>query len=165
MKRVNWRHVVVLGILLAVAVGIACAAPPTGGNAERNAKGAEITLPVPGGIRAAAEQLVPDFERRTEYTVKMTVGNGTRQQVARGEAFDVSILQPPYPEVLASGHVLTDSATPIASIIMGVAVRKGAPRSDISTPDAVRRTLVAARSISYPDAKVYRARRMQPDRR
>lgn len=143
-----------LGILLAIAAGSACAVPQTGDDAERTAKGVEITLLVPGGIRAAAEQLVPDFEHKTGYTVTMTVGNGngTRQQIARGEAFDVSILQPPYPDVLASGHVVTDSATPIASIIMGVAVRKGAPTPDVSTPEAVRRTLVAATSISYPNA-------------
>lgn len=141
-------------MLPVIAAGITGAAQQSGGGAERTATSREITLLVPGGIRAAAEQLVPDFERKTGYTVKTTFGNGngTKQQIARGDAFDVSILQPPYPDVLASGHVVTGSATPIASIILGLAVRKGAPRPDISTPEAVRRTLAAARSIGYPDA-------------
>lgn len=111
-----------------------------------------MTLIAPGGIRAAVEQLVPGFERKTGYKVKATFGSGlgTKQQVARGEVFDVPIVQPPYPEVLASGHVVTSSATPLASVAVGVAVPQGASKPDISTPDAVKRTLLAAKSVSYP---------------
>jgi molybdate transport system substrate-binding protein len=85
--------------------------------------------------------------------VKATFGSGagTKQQVVRGEAFDVSIVQPPYPEVLASGNVVASSATPLASVSVGVAVREGAPKPDISTPQALRRTLLAVGSIAYPD--------------
>jgi molybdate transport system substrate-binding protein len=114
----------------------------------------EITLIAPGGIRAAIEQLIPGFESKTGRKVKATFGSGggTRQQVARGEAFDVPIVQPPYPEVLASGNVVVASATPLATIALGVAVKKGAPKPDLSTPEAVKRTLLAAKSVSYPDA-------------
>src|ERR1700693_3571503 len=113
----------------------------------------EISVIAPGGIRAALEQLIPGFESKTGYKVKATYGSGpgTRQQVARGDAVDVPILQTPYAEVLASGNVVAASATPIASISLGVAVKKGAPKPDISTPDAVKRTLLAAKSVGYPD--------------
>src|SRR5262249_29946620 len=80
-------------------------------------------------------------------------GGGTKQQVARGEPFDVPVVQPPYPEVLASGHVVADSATPLATVAVAVAVRKGERKPDISTPDAVKRMLLAAKSIAYPDAR------------
>jgi molybdate transport system substrate-binding protein len=85
--------------------------------------------------------------------VKATFGSGlgTKQQVARGEPFDVPIVQPPYPEVLASGHVVATSATPLATVAVGVAVRKGARKPDISTPDAVKRMLLAAKFVSYPN--------------
>jgi molybdate transport system substrate-binding protein len=114
----------------------------------------EITLIAPGGIRAAIEQLIPGFESKTGRKVKATFGSGggTRQQVARGEAFDVPIVQPPYPEVLASGNVVVSSATPLATIALGVAVKKGAPKPDLSSAEAVKRTLLAAKSVSYPDA-------------
>src|SRR5579864_561917 len=104
----------------------------------------EITLIAPGGIRGAIEQLIPGFESKTSQKVKATFGSGggTRQQVARGEAFDVPIVQPPYEDVLASGNVVVTSATPLASIAVGIAVRKGAPKPDISTADAVKRTLL-----------------------
>jgi len=118
-----------------------------------NAQTSEITLIAPGGIRAAVEQLIPGFERKTGHKVKATFGSGlgTKQQVARGEAFDVPIVQPPYPEVLASGNVVAGSATTLASVAVGVAVRKGTPKPDISTPDAARKTLLAAKSIAYPN--------------
>jgi molybdate transport system substrate-binding protein len=114
----------------------------------------EVTLIAPGGIRAAVEQLIPGFERKSGRKVKATFGSGlgTKQQVARGEAFDVPIVQPPYPEVLASGHVVTGSAKTLASVSVGVAVRQGAPKPDISTPDAVKRMLLAAKSVSYPNS-------------
>ena len=124
------------------------------GNAGSARAQSEITLIAPGGIRGAIEQLIPGFEKKSGQKVKATFGSGggTRQQVARGEAFDVPIVQPPYPEVLASGNVVEASATPLASIALGVAVRKGAPKPDLSTAEAVKRTLLAAKSISYPDA-------------
>lgn len=114
----------------------------------------EITLIAPGGIRDAIEQLIPGFEKKTGRKVKATFGSGlgTKQQVAKGEAFDVPVVQPPYPEVLASGNVVEKSATPLASVALGLAVRQGAPKPDVSTPEAVKRTLLAAKSVSYPNA-------------
>lgn len=114
----------------------------------------EVTLIAPGGIRAAIEQLIPGFERKTGYKVKATFGSGlgTKAQIAKGDPFDVPIAQPPYPEVLASGNVVTSSAKPLASIALGMAVKQGAPKPDISTDAAVKKTLLAAKSISYPNA-------------
>src|SRR5580704_7541981 len=78
----------------------------------------EITLVAPGGIRAAIEKMIPAFEQKSGHKVKATFGSGlgTKRQVAQGEPFDVPILQPPYQEVLASGHVVVTSATPLASV-------------------------------------------------
>jgi molybdate transport system substrate-binding protein len=123
------------------------------GNSYSARAQSEVTLVAPGGIKAAIEQLIPGFERKTGHKVKATFGsgNGTKQQVTRGEAFDVPIVQPPYPEVLSSGNVVASSATPLASVALGVAVRKGAAKPDISTPDAVKRTLLAAKSVAYPN--------------
>jgi molybdate transport system substrate-binding protein len=116
---------------------------------------AEIALISPASIRPALEQVLPGFERRNGHKVKVTFGNGGRnkQQVALGEVpFDVSILQPPYPEVLASGNVVTSSATPLASAAIGVAVKQGAAKPDLSTPETVKQMLLAANSIYYPAA-------------
>jgi molybdate transport system substrate-binding protein len=117
------------------------------------ARADEITLVAPGGIQAAVQQLIPGFERATGHKVKATFGSGlgTKRQVAAGEPFDVPIIQPPYSEVVASGHVVVDSATPLATVAVGVAVRTGQPKPDISTPGAVKKLLLSAKSFSYPD--------------
>jgi molybdate transport system substrate-binding protein len=114
----------------------------------------EVTLIAPGGIRAPIEQLIPGFEKKTGYKVNATFGSGggTKQQVVRGDVFDVPIVQPPLPDVLASGNVVESTATPLASVAVGVAVKKGAPKPDISTTDAVKKMLLSAKSIVCPDA-------------
>jgi molybdate transport system substrate-binding protein len=113
----------------------------------------EITLLAPGSIRQAFGELAPAFEKKTGQKVKVTFGSGpgTKQQAARGEVFDVMVLQPPYPEVIASGNVVTSSETPIATGTVGVVVRKGAPHPDISTPEAVKKLFLSVASIAYPD--------------
>jgi molybdate transport system substrate-binding protein len=133
----------VLSAVVAAAVWTSC-----------DGRAAEITLIAPGGIRAAVEQMIPAFESRTGHKVKATFGSGggTKDQVARGEPFDVPIVQPPYDNVLASGHVVTATETPLATVAVGVAVRAGAPKPDISTADAVKKLLLGAKAISYPNA-------------
>ncbi|HEV7967620.1 MAG TPA: substrate-binding domain-containing protein [Candidatus Acidoferrales bacterium] len=114
----------------------------------------EVTLIAPGGIRAPIEQLIPSFEKKTGYKVNATFGSGggTKQQVVRGDVFDVPIVQPPLPEVLASGNVVESTATPLASVAVGVAVKKGSPKPDISSAEAVKKMLLSAKSIVCPDA-------------
>ena len=115
---------------------------------------AEITLIAPGGIRAAFEELLPRFERATGHTVKATFGSGggTKERIVKGEPFDVPVAQPPLDPVIASGHVVTASETPLASVAIGLAVRAGAPKPDISTADAVKRLFLGAKAISFPNA-------------
>src|SRR5437762_990684 len=90
----------------------------------------EVTLVAPGGMRCPIDRITPDFARKTGYTLKATIGAGgaTHQQVVRGEPFDVPVVQPPYQDVLASGNVLADTETPLASVAVVVLVRKGAPK-------------------------------------
>lgn len=113
----------------------------------------EVTLIAPGGIRVPIERLIPDFERKTGHKVVATFGSGggTRLRIMSGEVFDVPIVQPPLSEVLATGHVVASTETPLASVPVAVAVRKGATKPDIATPDAVRKMLLAAKSVAYPD--------------
>ena len=117
----------------------------------------EITFLAPGIMQEPIEQLIKAFEAKTGHKVKATFGgeDSTKQQIIKGEAFDVPALEStgktPLADVIASGNVLADSATPIAKIPVGVAVRKGAPKPDISTPEAVKQMLLNAKSIAYPD--------------
>lgn len=118
-----------------------------------SARAQEVTLVAPGGMRCAMDRMAPDFEHKTGHAVKVTIGSGgkTHQQVVQGEPFDVPVVQPPYQDVIDSGNVVTSSETPLATVPIVVVVRKGDPKPDISTPDAVKHLLLAAKTISYPD--------------
>jgi molybdate transport system substrate-binding protein len=69
----------------------------------------------------------------------------------QGAPFDVPVVQPPYKDVLDSGNVVASSETPLATVGIIVVVRKGERKPDISTADAVKRMLLSAKAISYPD--------------
>jgi len=114
----------------------------------------EITLAAPGIMKTPFDMLIPGFEMKTGHKVKATYGaeDGVRQQAAKGDPpVDVPVIEAPYDTVIASGNVVAGSETALSSIPVGVAVKKGAPKPDISTPDAVKSMLLAAKSIAFPN--------------
>jgi molybdate transport system substrate-binding protein len=113
----------------------------------------EITLLSPNPIETTINTLVANFEKKTGTHVKVTYGTGvsTRKTVATGGALDVSLLFAPFPEALATGNIDKGSATVVARQRLALAVKKGAPKPDISTADAVKRTLLNAKSIISVD--------------
>ncbi len=113
----------------------------------------EVTLLSPMPIQESMEKLVAGFESKTGIHVKVTYGSGlgTRKQVASGQALDVSILFAPFPDALATGNIIPSSATVLATLRLGIAVRKGEPKPDISTPDAAKKALLNAKSIVAVD--------------
>ncbi len=121
--------------------------------AVQAAGAAEITLIAPGGIRTALQDLIAQFERQTGNKVVATFGSGgaTKDRVIHGEPFDVPVVQAPFEPVIASGHVVAASAAPLAAIAVGLAVKSGADKPDIATAEAVKRLLLGASSIAYPD--------------
>jgi molybdate transport system substrate-binding protein len=118
------------------------------------ASAAEVTLVAPGGIRAALQDLIGKYQAQSGNTVKATFGSGggTKARVIKGDPFDVPVVQLPLEPVIASGNVVAASETPLAHVAVGVAVRTGAPHPDISTADAVKKLLLNAKFISYPNA-------------
>jgi len=130
---------VVLGMILGVAPGARAQT--------------EITLLSPNPIETTINKLVADFQAKSGIKVTIIYGTGvsTRKDVAAGKAQDVSLLFSPFPEALRTGNVIPNSATVIARMRLAIAVKKGAPKPDISTPDAVRRTLLNAKSIVSVD--------------
>lgn len=116
----------------------------------------EVSLLAPNPVRGTLTKVVQGFEPKTGYKLKLTFGRGmgTRDQIARGEMFDVSILLPPYPEALASGNIDPKSETTLANLVLGLAVKKGAPKPDISTPEALKQALLSAKTIAYVDPAI-----------
>ena len=113
----------------------------------------EITLLSPNPIEETINTVVADFQAKTGNRVKVTYGTGvgTRKTVASGGALDVTLLFSPFDEAIRTGNVVRETATVVARQRLAIAVKKGAARPDISTRDAVRRTLVNAKSIISVD--------------
>jgi molybdate transport system substrate-binding protein len=113
----------------------------------------EITLLSPNPIEMTINAVVADFQAKTGNRVKVTYGTGvsTRQTVAKGGALDVTLLFSPFDEAIRTGNVVRETATVVARQRLAIAVKKGAARPDISTREAVRRTLLNAKSIISVD--------------
>lgn len=124
------------------------------------ARAAEIQVVTSGAFSAAFLQLAPEYERAvhdklvTGFGPSMgTTHNAIPVRLARGEAIDVVIMAAPALDTLIEqGRVRSGSRVDLVESGIAMAVRAGAPRPDISTTDALKRTLLAARSIGYSDS-------------
>ena len=144
-------HVAAVAVLAAIGTLILGPAREAG---AQSGKG-ELMLIAPGSIRAPfVEQLIPAFEHKSGYKVKVSWGSGgfTHQEVVRGEPCDVTVVHPPYQDLIDSGVVVASSRKELASVALGVAVRQGAPKPDISTPEAAKKMFLAANSIASASA-------------
>jgi molybdate transport system substrate-binding protein len=104
---------------------------------------------------SAMQELVPAFnETRSGFHVSATFGGPLQitQQIEDGQAADC-IIGPRVniDELVKAGKVVPGSVTDLARSNVGIAVRQGEPKPDISTPEALKRTLLAARTISLPN--------------
>ena len=98
------------------------------------------------------EDLAPKFERASGHKVAITFATlgAAVKRVQSGEMFDLAIIpQPGIDGFLRDGKVSGADVTVLARSGAGVAVRKGAPKPDISSPEALKRALLAAKSITY----------------
>ena len=131
-----------LSILLALALTISQA-----GAAELKVMGA-------GPVEGTFKELIPAFARDTGHKVEgvfNTVGF-IQERLKAGEKPDILILSAPVMEAMEKdGSLVAGSRVEIGRATSGFAVRAGAPVPDISTPDAMKQTLLAARSVAYVD--------------
>ena len=98
-------------------------------------------------------ELAPKFEATGhKLTVIYAPSGAIAKRVTDGEAADLLVSTPAGIDGLIKAGKVTDGTnTPLASSGMGVAVLKGAPKPDISTPEAFRRALLAAKAVAYTD--------------
>ena len=124
------------------------------------ARAAAIKVVTSGAFTAAYLELVPEFESAThnqlvtEFGPSMgTTHNAIPIRLERGEAIDVVIMAgPALANLIEQGKVKADSRVDLVQSRIGMAVRAGAPKPDISTIDALKRTLLEAKSIAYSDS-------------
>jgi molybdate transport system substrate-binding protein len=136
-------------VLVAAALALAAAT-----------QAAEVRVMISGGFSAAYRELAPVFERSTGHTLKTTAGpsmgntpEAIPNRIQRGEPVDVVIMVgSALDDLIHASKVVADSRIDLARSKIGMVVRAGAPRPDIGSVEALKRTLLAAKSIAYSDS-------------
>lgn len=114
------------------------------------AQAAELRVLASNGVKAALEELAPAFERETGHRLAFEFGvaNVLKRRIDEGGAFDLAILtHANIDELSRSGKVDGASRSGIARSGVGIGVRKGAKHPDISSPEALKRTVLAANGV------------------
>jgi molybdate transport system substrate-binding protein len=124
------------------------------------ANAAEVRVMISGGLTAAYKELAPEFERVTGNKVLTAYGpsmgttvNAIPIRLERGEPADVLIMVGyALGDLIKQGKVVADSRVDLTKSLIGVVVKSGAPKPDIGSADALKRALLAAKSIAYSDS-------------
>ncbi len=121
---------------------------------------AEVRVMISGGMTAAYQALVPEFEKATGNKVITAYGpsmgttvNAIPVRLARGEPADVLILVGyALDDLVKQGKAVADSKVDLVKSPIGIAVKSGAAKPDISSADAVKRALLEAKTVAYSDS-------------
>jgi molybdate transport system substrate-binding protein len=119
---------------------------------------AQVNVLISGGFNGAYEKLLPEFERTSG--IKVVTGSGASQgtgpqtiaaQLARGVPSDVVILsREGLGELIAAKRIVAGTDVDLARVPVGVAVRAGAPKPDVSTVEAFKQVLLKAKTVAVP---------------
>jgi molybdate transport system substrate-binding protein len=107
-----------------------------------------------GAMKSLMVEVVPLFERAngTKVEIRFALTSVLKKEIEDGAAFDVALLpRPELDALVATGKIAAGTPTDITRSAVGLAVRAGAPKPDISTVAALRQTLQRARTIGYSD--------------
>ena len=118
------------------------------------AAASEIKLLCAVALRPGVEGLISDFEKTSGNHVVVDYGTvgALNDRIQKGEAVDVAIIAGAQIDNLQNqGSLLVGGRVDIAKVGVGVFIRKGATKPDISSSDAFKRSALAARAIAYPD--------------
>jgi molybdate transport system substrate-binding protein len=134
--------------VIAAIVGLAL--PLLAGQAQA----AEIKVLASTAVKTTLEELGPQFEKATGNKVEFDFAPAAilKTKIDQGTAFDVAILTVPVTDSLAGAGKIDTARTTIAHSGIGVAIHKGAPKPDISTTEAFKRTLFDAKSVGFTAA-------------
>lgn len=116
------------------------------------AQTSDVHVLASNGIKAVLEDLRPQAEHALGHTITVDYkpGANLKQEIDAGEQFDLVIVAADtIGQLTKEGKTVGGEGTPISRVGVGIGIRKGAPRPDISTPEAVKRALLATKAISY----------------
>jgi molybdate transport system substrate-binding protein len=144
IRRLAWCLAV--AAVMALAPAASTQTPPPGAAAD------PLRVFASNGVKSVMESLAPEHRTLAGRAVAVTFGTSAsiRQAIAAGESFDVAVLTTEALEELQkAGHIAAGSSVAIGRSGLGVGVRSGSARPDVATPDAMKRTLLGATSVTY----------------
>jgi molybdate transport system substrate-binding protein len=115
------------------------------------AQAAEINAFISTAIKAATDELLPPFERANGHTIRASYApsGALIPRFDRGEPVDVFLTDSAAIDELIKRGKIVAGRTDLARTGIGIAVRKGAPKPDVSSAEALKRALLAAKSIAH----------------
>jgi molybdate transport system substrate-binding protein len=131
--------------LAAVAAGLAMAF-------ATSANAADVKVISSNALKSVLEELAPQFEKANEHKLAITWGAAAelKVQIEKGAPFDFTILTTgAIDDLIKQGKLVAATRIALARSAIGVAVRAGAPKPDISTTEAFKRAMLNAKSITY----------------
>jgi molybdate transport system substrate-binding protein len=119
---------------------------------EVAAQNSDVRVLASNGIKAVLEDLLPQCQHVIGHpiSVQYRPTAALKQEIDAGEPFDVVIVTAEsIVQLSKEGKTTGGEGTPISRVGVGIGIRKGAPRPDISTPDALKRAMLSAKAIAY----------------
>ena len=116
------------------------------------AQSAEVQVLSVQPLKPLLEELGPQFERAAGHklVIKYDVSAALKRQIDAGETYDVALLLPAIiDDYLKQGKVAAGTRIDVSRAAVGVAVKKGTPKPDIGSAEALKKTLLDAKSIAY----------------
>jgi molybdate transport system substrate-binding protein len=116
------------------------------------AQNGELHVMISDGMKAVVEEATPQIEQATgrKLAANFNSSKNLRDKIQAGEPFDAAILTSDVlDDLVQKGKIAPAGRAEISRTGIGVGVRAGAPKPDISTPDALKKTLLNAKSISF----------------
>jgi len=132
---------------LLLVLNSACASEPTPAPEPT-----PLRLLSSNGVRAAIEAVQPQIEAALgiRLSAEFSTATGLKRKIDGGEPFDVAILTPPLIDDLVSqGKATAEGRVDVARVGVGVGAPAAAPRSDVSTPEALKKTILDAKMVAY----------------
>ena len=120
--------------------------------ASLSAHAAEMKVLASTAVKTTLQELGPQFEKETGNNISFTFGPAAvlKAQIDKGAAFDLAILTVPLiNELVTAGKIDGRTQTVVARGGLGVAMRDGTPKPDVSTPEAFKKMLLNAKSIGF----------------
>ncbi len=125
-----------------------------------HAEGKSLKVVTSSTFRSTLEEVLPAFEARTGIKVELLIGpsmgatvDAIPTRLGRGEDLDVLVMiGAALDDLIKQGKVAADSKMVLAKSGIGIMVKAGAPHPDVSTPEALKQTLLAAKSAAWSDS-------------